>query len=263
MAMLALNSACERFFEEVALQTQSCLLLDYDGTLAPFTVNRDRATPYPEIPQLLDRIVATDRTRVVVVSGRRAHEIAPLLGTRSPLEVWGSHGVERLLPDGSYCSAAFEPRQTVLASVDARLEDEGLRDLVEIKTGGVAVHWRGLPEPELLEVRSRAYRALRRFALIENCRLLDFDGGVELRIRSENKGHAVRAICAEVSEVSPIAYLGDDTTDEDAFQALRGRGLTVLVRPEHRETGAEVWLKPPDELLLFLAQWLSACGGDA
>lgn len=263
MAMLALNSACERFFEGVATHAHSSLLLDYDGTLAPFTPDRDHATPYPEIPELLDRIVATGRTRVVVVTGRRAHDIPSLLGTRAPLEVWGSHGVERLLPNGSYCSSALESPQTVLASVDARLEDEGLRDLVEIKAGGVAVHWRGLSEPELLEVRSRAYRALRRFALVDNCRLLDFDGGVELRIHSENKGHAVRAICAEVSELSPVAYLGDDTTDEDAFQALSGRGLTVLVRPEYRETGAEVWLKPPDELRLFLAQWLEACGGDA
>jgi trehalose 6-phosphate phosphatase len=52
-----------------------------------------------------------------------------------------------------------------------------------------------------------------------------------------------------------VAYLGDDRTDEDAFMALRGRGLAVLVRPDLRATAAEVWIRPPDELLLFLQRW--------
>jgi trehalose-6-phosphatase len=58
----------------------------------------------------------------------------------------------------------------------------------------------------------------------------------------------------------PIAFLGDDLTDEDAFQVLRGRGLTILVRADHRETMAEAWLKPPAELIDFLERWRNVCG---
>ena len=61
---------------------------------------------------------------------------------------------------------------------------------------------------------------------------------------------------------APIAYLGDDRTDEDAFRALQGRGLTVLVRQELRPTSAELWLRPPDELMHFLNDWLSASRGE-
>ncbi|MGH9571319.1 MAG: hypothetical protein ACRD4F_16865, partial [Candidatus Angelobacter sp.] len=58
------------------------------------------------------------------------------------------------------------------------------------------------------------------------------------------------------------AYLGDDLTDEDAFQAINGRGLSVLVRPAWRSTTAQAWLRPPGELIQFLNDWIHACGGD-
>ncbi len=56
-----------------------------------------------------------------------------------------------------------------------------------------------------------------------------------------------------------FAYLGDDRTDEDAFCALQGRGLNVLVRRERRPTAADLWLEPPEDLLWFLRHWLDIC----
>jgi len=58
---------------------------------------------------------------------------------------------------------------------------------------------------------------------------------------------------------TPAAYLGDDTTDEDAFQAINGLGLSILVRPVWRPTAAQLWLKPPGEVLHLLTRWLEAC----
>jgi trehalose 6-phosphate phosphatase len=60
---------------------------------------------------------------------------------------------------------------------------------------------------------------------------------------------------------TPAAYLGDDATDERAFRAISGRGLSVLVRPSWRQTAAELWLRPPEELLDFLNRWLEALRG--
>jgi trehalose-phosphatase len=91
--------------------------------------------------------------------------------------------------------------------------------------------------------------------------LEDFDGGMEIRVAATNKGDVVRAILSEMTRDSVIAYLGDDRTDEDAFVALDGRGLGVLVRTEFRETEADVWLRPPEGVLTFLTAWLAACGG--
>lgn len=87
----------------------------------------------------------------------------------------------------------------------------------------------------------------------------------------------MRTVLSEVNPGTPVAYLGDDTTDEDAFRALnhhaataeslngsandsasKNRYLTVLVRPRRRQSKAQLWLQPPDEVLALLEQWLQA-----
>lgn len=70
------------------------------------------------------------------------------------------------------------------------------------------------------------------------------------------EGDAVATIPEELDRDAQIAVLGDDLTDEDAFRILNDRGLTVLARPEYRKTSAQVWLRPPQELMAFLAGWL-------
>lgn len=85
-----------------------------------------------------------------------------------------------------------------------------------------------------------------------------FDGGVELRVKGRHKGMVVQSVFREAEpRQGPVgaAYLGDDQTDEDAFAALAGRGLGVLVREQYRPTKAQVWLRPPKEMLNFLHRW--------
>jgi trehalose-phosphatase len=254
---------CEPFLDHLEQAEQSALLLDYDGTLAPFTVDRRRAFPYPAIPGLLRRIMETGRTRLVLITGRAAHELRPLLGLDPAPEIWGAHGLERLLPDGEYRVAELNERtQRSLAEADAWLDREGLRGLAEIKPGSIAVHWRGLSVPDVEELRAAVTRIWQPLAGINDLSLHEFDGGIELRPRARNKGDAVRSILAEIPQDAPVAYLGDDLTDEDAFRALGSRGLTLLVRPEYRATAAAGWLRPPEELVHFLTEWLRACGGN-
>src|SRR5690349_2940446 len=100
MRTLQSQSAYAPFLERLKTAACKVLLVDYDGTLAPFSVDREHAFPYPEIPGLLQRIVQCD-TRLVVISGRLAREALMLAGVHPHPEIWGSHGMERLLPDGS------------------------------------------------------------------------------------------------------------------------------------------------------------------
>src|SRR5205085_3853439 len=95
------QDVCASFMEKVRHARARALLLDYDGTLAPFTPDRSRAFPYREIPELISRIMRCN-TRVVLVSGRPATELVFLSGIHPHPEIWGSHGSERLRPDGSY-----------------------------------------------------------------------------------------------------------------------------------------------------------------
>ena len=248
------------FFDAVARAPQRVLMLDYDGTLAPFHVRPERAVPYPEVVPVLQRIVAAGGTRLVVVSGRPADEVPPLLSLTRPPEIWGSHGWERLMPDGQrVVEQPPEEARSALAAAVAAVSDllqDGAR--LERKLASIALHWRGLPERVVEHLKSAARAAWAPIAAGGALEILPFDGGLELRSVGCNKQYAVKAVLSEAPPESAIAYLGDDITDEDAFRAVRTRGVGVLVRPEFRPTDADVWLKPPHELVEFLRHWAVA-----
>ncbi len=250
----------DQFLKGIGSYRQSVLLIDYDGTLAPFSIDRQQAVPYPGVCSILQDIMDSGRTRVVIVTGRRAEEVNPLLGLHPAPEVWGSHGLQRLRPDGTSEMPELDPKALqVLADAENWLSYQGLHQMAEPKPGSLAVHWRGLSENEAIELRSRIL--LGWFPITERTSLaiLEFDGGVELRIPDRDKSDAIRTILQEAGRGTPVAYLGDDLSDEPAFRALQGRGLTVLVRREKRKTAAQAWLKPPEELLDFLVRWRDAC----
>jgi trehalose-phosphatase len=163
-----------------------------------------------------------------------------------------------MLPDGSYRQIAIDNEAAEgLRLAKERMVEAGLAPLAEIKPGGIAIHWRGMPADERERVEARLRESWAEIADRPGLKLLKFEGGLELRVAHPDKGDAVNAIIEESDPNTPIAFLGDDITDEDSFRVLRDRGLTVLVRPEYRETSAKVWLKPPQELIEFLEQWLT------
>ena len=255
-----MQSELAPFLQSVVHASQAALLLDYDGTLAPFDANRDQAFPYPGVALVLQEIVRNGRTRVVVISGRDATDILPLLNIYPQPEVWGIHGLQRLRIDGSTEMPRLDERiLDGLSDAERWLGYQQLRHTAEIKAGGIAVHWRGLSESSAKDLRARVLLGWRPMAEYSGLDLLEFDGGVEIRAPGADKGEAVSAFLSEIGRDTPTAYLGDDNTDESAFRAMQGRGISVLVRPEWRRTAAQMWLKPPDELLDFLGLWLKAC----
>ena len=247
-----------KFFDRLSAARASALLLDYDGTLAPFHLERHRAYPYPRVLPLIESIVQAGKTRVVIVTGRPAVEAKALLSPLDNLEIWGAHGMERMLPDGSYRQIDIDPETAELLSLaKERVIEAGLISLAEFKPGGIAIHWRGMTDGEAGRVEARLVEGWTPLVEHPGLKLLEFESGLELRVVRPDKGDAVAAVIAESDPDAQIAYLGDDLTDEDSFRELNGRGLTVLVRPEYRETSAKLWLKPPYELIGFLEQWLS------
>lgn len=249
------------FFDAVSRAEKRALMLDYDGTLAPFVVERDRAFPYPGVREAVDSIMEQGRSRVVVVSGRAVRDILPLMGFRVTPEVWGSHGWERLGPDGVVTvpeTGALE-RSGIEAAVEWAVKS-GHAGRAEVKPSGVAFHTRGLEEAQASRLRDEAKSVFDGIASRGGFDVRGFDGGVELRLSGMDKGDTVRELLAELGPDAAAAYLGDDDTDEDAFRALKGKGLGVLVRVEPRESAASLWIRPPEGLLVFLDRWRAACG---
>jgi len=235
------------------------LLLDYDGTLAAFRVDRFQSQPWAGVSKLLHMIQRQGQTRLAIVTGRPATEIAPMLGLDPPLEVWGLHGAERLYPDGRRELEQAPPAtQAKLEELRQSLRRDALGGLFEDKANGVVMHWRGYSRRQAAVIERRARDLFEPLARLEGLALLDFESGVELRA-GRNKGGAVEAILAETDNGGPVAYLGDDLSDEASFRAVQRcgkRGLSALVRTAWRTTAAEVWLKPPVELRSFLQMWI-------
>src|SRR5688500_18409657 len=120
------NSNCEWFFEDLAASRDRVLFIDYDGTIAPFSADHKRALPYPVVPGLLERIMKTCGTSVVMLTGGRAHRIPPLLGIDPPPEVLGNYGLERLCPDGRYHGVDIpDDCFDALTQAEVYLEEEG------------------------------------------------------------------------------------------------------------------------------------------
>lgn len=260
----------ESLWRALGGSSQRTLLLDYDGTLAPFVPDRTKAVPYPGVRERLARIQQAG-TRLVFITGRNAAELLPFLDLPEQPEIWGSHGGERLLPNGWKEPLPLSEDQTAgLARAKAWMLEGGYAERLEEKPGCLALHLRGMEPEEAERLAAAAETVLGGVAQHGDLALHRFDGGLELRVPGMDKGRAVRQILLEMDglcetcgpnvatcEHLPMPfYLGDDVTDEDAFTALNGNGVSVLVRREPRESAAEYRILPPEELVAFLDRWL-------
>lgn len=262
------------FFAQLRQAGRPLLICDYDGTLAPFQLDKMQAVPYDGVAAVLKSILK-GRTRLAFVSGRPVDELITLLPLAAEAEVWGMHGREHRTPDGA--RRVLEPSKSQLSALDAAeetLRAQGFASLLERKVASVALHWRTInPKKEaeqLRAVREAAEKAFAPYVGEHALGVLPFDGGVELRAEDHTKGHATEALLrsaggaksgSEALEAS--VFLGDDTTDEDAFQAVRARGgLGILVRNPPRPSHAQCSLTPPEQLLEFLRAWESATAGE-
>src|SRR3954454_18518059 len=219
---------------------RSAILLDVDGTLAPIVRHADDAH-VPEVTRT--QLIAVSRRYALVacVSGRRAATARRMVSIGSIAYV-GKHGAEILPPGGSEPEVDPDFAQAgeqVRAFRDAVLDGElhRLRVRAEDKDQIAAFHWRGAPDEEAAEA------AVREIAAQAEARDLVVHWGRKvLEVRPPkpvDKGQGIRRLMAD-EEFDAALYVGDDTTDLDAFRALRelveegrlGHALCVGVRSD-------------------------------
>lgn len=254
----------DEFFNSVHLARAPLLLLDYDGTLADFRIDRFTARPWSGTRELLNAIQKDGRTRLMVVTGRPAGEINPLLQLDAQVEVWGLHGAEHLHVNGQReLEEAPPPALAMLDRLREQLRRDALGGLFEDKPNAVVMHWRGHPLRQAKHIEQKTRALFEPAADVAGLSMLPFESGIELRV-GRDKGGAVEAIVEQAEPFTPVTYLGDDLTDEPAFGAVnrtRNPHLSVLMRRGLRPTAAEVWLQPPDGLRWFLRRWMLAVSG--
>jgi trehalose 6-phosphate phosphatase len=250
----------ERLQEELAGR-RPAVFLDYDGTLTPI-VDRPEDAVISESMRDAVRGLAK-RCTVCVVSGRDRLVVQELMGV-DDLVVAGSHGFDIWSPEGGEIEhQAAVGSEELLDRVTARLRDEldsieGA--LVEPKKASVAAHYRLVGEEERPAVEVVVERLL-----ADHDKDLKVTPGkmvFELQPKLDwDKGKAVLylldALDLDGADVVPF-YVGDDITDEHAFEALAGRGIAVFVGraddPEvgGRTTAADFVLDSTEEVEQFL-----------
>jgi trehalose 6-phosphate phosphatase len=201
--------------------TSSAVLLDIDGTLAPI-VRHAADAHVPEATRSL-LIEIARRYRVVgCVSGRRA-SVARQIVAIGTIAYVGNHGGELLRPGSTRPEvdpelAAWTVRMREFAARVYTGERERLRVRNEDKDAIAAFHWRGAPDEE---AAARAVREIAEQAESEG--LVVHWGRKVLEVRppvSLDKGLGIEALLRG-SGVGAAVYVGDDTTDIDAFRGLR------------------------------------------
>jgi trehalose 6-phosphate phosphatase len=201
--------------------TRAAVLLDIDGTLAPI-VRHAADAHVPEATRTLLIEIAQRYALVGCVSGRRATTARQIVAIGTIAYV-GNHGGELLRPRATRAEVdpeliAWTARVREFAQRAMTPERQRIRIRGEDKDAIAAFHWRGAPDEEAAAAAVAEIAELAQqegFVVHWGRKVLEVRPPVKL-----DKGLGVAAL-VRGSPVTAALYVGDDTTDLDAFRGLR------------------------------------------
>jgi trehalose-phosphatase len=227
------------------------LFLDFDGVLAPIVPRAEAAAAPPETLEVVARLASV--VPVAVVSGRGLDDVRAKVDLPN-VTYAGSHGFEVLHRDGSR-EVRTGPWADAIDEVEGTLRDVvgDLDDIeVERKAAAIAVHFRNASSEDSERAAELAHEIA---SAHEDLTSQDGKEIVEVRPAVDwHKGRAVEDLLDDLDGGSVPIYIGDDTTDEDAFAVVTGTGIAVVVRGEadDRPTSADYAADDPEDARRFL-----------
>lgn len=255
----------ESFLSDIRATAHTLLLSDYDGTLTPIVSRPDEAILSPEGREKLHTLAEKASFSVGIVSGRSLSEIKAMVGIEE-IYYGGNHGLEIEGPGLKFTNPVAEVARAEIKDLakqfSAKLAStEGV--IVEDKGLSLSIHYR-------LVKKSQVNAVAEIFHQITSPRLrkgkIKVTSGKKVwEVRPPidwHKGKAVETIMAEIKKVLKCEqlltiYLGDDTTDEDAFSIIhRPQGWSIFVGPENPSSNADYFLNSTSEVMTFLSRLL-------
>lgn len=214
--------------------------LDFDGVLAPIVPRPEDARPLPEAVAALRRIVAHETTHLGLVSGRAATDPALRHAAPPTTTIVGSHGAEPGRVDEAGELQTLPPvldtdQQELLARLRAAA-DQLVGDVagawVEHKPSAVVVHTR--PVSDEGAAAALEEEAALQLGGLPGVRPIRGKRVVEVSVAHTTKGDAVAMLRrgypdGGLGEQTPVLYIGDDVTDEDALGSLQPGDVGIKV----------------------------------
>jgi trehalose-phosphatase len=236
------------------------LFLDFDGTLAEFSVDPAAVRLTPSRQALLQSIGARADLSLGIVTGRRITDVRERSGAGPAVFYAGLHGLEIDGPGLRFVHNAASLAAPTLGVLEKELKAaiQGLPGVfVEDKGLSLVLHTRGASRADCLHANTRVEALAGPYLIDGVLRVQRGDAMMELLPNIDwTKGDAVRCILnhVEAQRKEPIwpVYIGDDATDEDAFEAIGDGGLTIAV--SHRPAGGSFRLPDPAAVEKFLRQ---------
>jgi trehalose-phosphatase len=236
------------------------LFLDYDGTLTEIVDHPSKARLSPAMQEALRACAERDDTDVSIVSGRALADLRGLI-TVPGLVLVGNHGLEiegpGLEPFVHPDLRHFAARMRELALALQGVREPGV--WLEEKGATLTLHYRGAALADHERIAERVRTLVREAGF----QARDAIFAVEARPPAGwDKGRAVlHVLRARYGPPWPeelrVVYAGDDETDEDAFRALKGLGLSFCVGSAERATLAARRL-PNVDAVETLLRWVAA-----
>lgn len=207
---------------------QLAIFTDFDGTLVELAETPDDIEVPQNLAAELERAARELDLAFAVITGREIADIDRFLAPLH-LPIAGAHGTQRRRADGfveTIDPAAMLGAEEIAHSIEPLVHAHpGL--IMETKEGAVALHYRQVPELEetARAAMEEAVHHVSDFTIVPGKMVF------EARPSAVNKGDALRAFMREEPFLgrTPI-FIGDDTTDEDAFiaaQELGGVGIKL------------------------------------
>lgn len=233
------------------------MFLDYDGTLTPIVKSPKLAVLPANTRKLLESLVKN--FKVVIISGRALVDVKRSIKLKGIYYV-GNHGLEISGPEVKLVKRGAKRASPAIAKICGELR-EGLIKIegafVEDKGLSASLHYRLVRPRQIAYLKRNFERIVRPYTASGAIKVTHGKKIFEIRPNVEwDKGKATQWIIDAIDprgKLTPV-YIGDDRTDEDAFEILKDRGITVLVSEKPGKTHAKFFLRDVDEVKTFLKE---------
>lgn len=203
------------------------IMLDYDGTLAAFRRDPEKASPTTEVKNMLRKLCDDERNMVVINSGRDHRTLDKWLGDL-PLSFAAEHGA--FYKENGVWHENVEPQawDERLMSILREFEGKTPNSRLEVKATAVAWHYRKVDNWIGMFRAQQLMHALIPICSQNNLQIMRGNKIVEVKPAEYSKGSEVQRILNQRS-YDFILAIGDDVTDEDMFRALPEEAVTIKV----------------------------------